>query len=408
MTPNERIMLDMAALYQNFKIAKSGLAGVLNVLDQMEVYVEPDILPRDWQVIDFPSGANKKLADVKGAPRLIISQFINDFGDLFLRAKDEDGEQEDMGGDIPCDPEPEIEPEIKPEQIPVICPDKVSEPVEDKDPDPIDNLRKSGFTVDDFVEEAKVIPEPEIVHEPVKVSEPVKQGNKVAQVTGNKPAPKNSKKAVTATVPNNTVSLAMPLDIRAIQIEELTIEDIRKYVNIHATTQEAGMFVRLCQARGLNPFLSEAHLIKYSPTEKATFVTGKECYTRRAELNKHVKGWKAGIIVRLKATDELRSGPVERREGAFKLPEEELLGGWAEATRDDKDYVFKYEVTLSEFIGKKKDGSTSKMWLEKPCTMIRKDAIVGVLREACPAEFSGLYDAVEMSGEVIDAVYSVE
>lgn len=37
--------------------------------------------------------------------------------------------------------------------------------------------------------------------------------------------------------------------------------------------------------------------------------------------------------------------------------------------------------------------------------MIRKDALVGGLREAAPSEFGGMYDQDEITGGVIEASY---
>ena len=48
------------------------------------------------------------------------------------------------------------------------------------------------------------------------------------------------------------------------------------------------------------------------------------------------------------------------------------------------------EVSLDEYIRKDKNGKPFSMWKEKPATMIRKVALVQVLREAFPNEVGGL------------------
>lgn len=168
---------------------------------------------------------------------------------------------------------------------------------------------------------------------------------------------------------------------------ELTIEDIKSYICQDATDQEAYVFLQLCQARRLNPFLKEAYLIKYGG--KASMVVGKDAFTRRAEEHPAFDGFQAGIIV------EFQNGEIDfAREGTFLKKGEILLGGWAVVHRKDRAHPFKAAVSLEEYGGKK-----GGVWSEKPATMIRKVALVQALREAFPSEFSGMYDSAEMGME---------
>ena len=52
---------------------------------------------------------------------------------------------------------------------------------------------------------------------------------------------------------------------------------------------------------------------------------------------------------------------------------------------------------LSEYAGRKKDGSLTKMWAEKPALMLAKCAEALAWRRAFPQDLSGLYTADEMS-----------
>lgn len=190
-------------------------------------------------------------------------------------------------------------------------------------------------------------------------------------------------------------SIKAPVSVQDLQVKELTTDDIIKYICPNATEPEAYMFLKLCQARNLNPFTGEAYLIKYSKTSKFQMVVGKETFTRRAENNEKFQGFEAGIIVR--AAGEKT---IERREGSFYIyGEEELLGGWAKVWIEGRTKPFVSEVSLSEYIGKKGDGTVSSMWRTKPATMIRKDALVQALREALPSELGGLYDEAEINVE---------
>ncbi len=175
--------------------------------------------------------------------------------------------------------------------------------------------------------------------------------------------------------------------------QELTIETIKKYINPRVTDQEAYVFLQICKARGLNPFVGEVHLIKYKDGEPASIVVGKDAFTKRAEEHETFDGFKAGIIVRHK------DGEIEHREGSAVYPDEELLGGWARVHRKDRSIAFYNEVTLSEYTQYKKNGEVQRFWREKPATMIRKVALVQSLREAFPSDLGGLYDSSEMGVE---------
>jgi len=177
-------------------------------------------------------------------------------------------------------------------------------------------------------------------------------------------------------------------DMTVRQTPELSMEIIKKYICPAATDQEAYMFLQLCKAQGLNPFLKEAYLVKFG-TQAATIITGKDTFTKRADRLPQYDGFKAGIIV-------LSNGAIGHREGSFVVNGEELLGGWAEVFRKDRSQSFRNEVSLKEYARTKADGSLMSNWKSMPATMIRKVALVQSLREAFPDEFGGMYSPEEM------------
>jgi len=196
----------------------------------------------------------------------------------------------------------------------------------------------------------------------------------------------------------------IPVSMQDKQVHDLTPEDIRKYICPLADEKEAFMFLKLCQARGLNPFTKEAYLIKYKQGQPASTVVGKDAFTRRAEINPQFDGYEAGIILRNE------SGDLERREGTFLMKSEVLLGGWAKVYRKDRTYPFVSEVSFDEYAGKKAEYVDNKptgnkvlnsMWEAHGPTMIRKVPLVQSLREAFPGELGGLYDMVEMNTEEV-------
>lgn len=166
---------------------------------------------------------------------------------------------------------------------------------------------------------------------------------------------------------------------------------IKKYLvngNGNASDQEVVMFLNLCKAQKLNPFLREAYLIKYG-SSPATIVTGKEVFTKRARRNKDYAGFEAGVIVQ----DE-ESGNLEYRVGTLVLDGESLVGGWAKI--HIKGYTTPIETTasMSEYC-QTKDGKPMSNWASKPATMIRKVALVQALREAFPEDLQGMYSLEE-------------
>ena len=158
------------------------------------------------------------------------------------------------------------------------------------------------------------------------------------------------------------------------------------------TGQEIMMFLMLCKHQKLNPFLREAYLIKYG-NDKATIVTGKEVFTKRAALSGKCTGWEAGIIVE-------NNGKLDNREGTFMLENENLVGGWAKVHLKDYVVPISSTVSLAEYMRFKRDGTPMANWKSMPATMIRKVALVQALREAFPEDFQGLYSAEEMPVEM--------
>lgn len=172
----------------------------------------------------------------------------------------------------------------------------------------------------------------------------------------------------------------------------LSPETVKKYLvsgdASNVTVQEIVMFMNLCKFQHLNPFLREAYLIKYG-SQPATLVVGKAAFEKRAFRCERYKGFEAGVMV----IDN--NGSLEKRTGTLVLPNEELVGGWAEIYVDGFQLPVTSVVSFSEYAGRKKDGSLNAQWASKPATMIRKVAKVQALREAFPEDFAGMYTAEE-------------
>lgn len=169
----------------------------------------------------------------------------------------------------------------------------------------------------------------------------------------------------------------------------LTQSDVKNFLVTgdadKVTDKEFKLFMELCKAQKLNPFLREAYLIKFG--NDANIITGKDVFLKRARANDSFMGFKAGIIVQSERG-------IEKREGTFYLKgQENLVGGWASIYIKDWDVPFDHTVALSEF------NKGTATWKNMPAIMIRKVALVQALREAFPDDLSQLYAAEEMGSD---------
>jgi hypothetical protein len=127
-------------------------------------------------------------------------------------------------------------------------------------------------------------------------------------------------------------------------------------------------------------------------------VTGKEAFTKRAEAHRHFAGMEAGVII-IKGD----SDPIERV-GTLVLAErgESIVGGWAKVYRTDRTIPFYQTCNFNDF------SANSPLWKKMPGVMIRKVALVSVLREAFPNSFAGMYDSAEMDVDLGDDKQTIE
>ena len=170
---------------------------------------------------------------------------------------------------------------------------------------------------------------------------------------------------------------------------KLSADTVKNFLvsgNGNITDSEAMMFISLCRYQHLNPFLNEAYLVKFgnSPAQQ---IVSKEAFMKRAEQNPHFKGMQAGCIV-------VRNNEVIETKGAFVLPKDELVGGWATVKRDDRDLPITVQISFNEF---SKGQST---WKSMPANMIRKTAIVNCLREAFPNDLGAMYTEEDAQAQV--------
>lgn len=164
--------------------------------------------------------------------------------------------------------------------------------------------------------------------------------------------------------------------------------------NSEVTDQEVVLFMEMCKAQKLNPFVSgEVHLIKFGSTP-AQMVIGYDTYKRRAEDNPDYLYNESGIIVQ-------RGNEIVKKEGACIYPSETLVGGWCKvykARQGTKVSSYK-EVGFGEY------NKGNAIWKEKPCTMIEKVAVSQALRAAFPKEYEGIYTKEELAPAEYSVIY---
>jgi len=177
----------------------------------------------------------------------------------------------------------------------------------------------------------------------------------------------------------------------------VSFNDVKRHICPKASDGEVILFLKACQALGLNPFKKEIYLVKYGE-EPASIIISWESYLKCAEAHPDYEGHEGGLIIQ---TDY---GP-DFREGAFVTEEERerLIGGWARVYRRGRR-PFYYSVHISECRKYTKEGRPTRFWAEMPGTMMRKVALSRALREAFPSIYGGLVSEVEVpEGEVPEA-----
>lgn len=149
---------------------------------------------------------------------------------------------------------------------------------------------------------------------------------------------------------------------------------------------EAKQFMEVSKAYQLNPFKKEIYCVPYGEGKyrKLSIITGYETYIKRAEMSGKLAGWKVWTEGK---GNELRA--------------------IIEIERNDWTKPFKHEVLISEY------RQQTKIWKEKPVTMLKKVVIGQGFRLAFSSDVGGMpYTNDELPQEmteakVIDAVEPV-
>jgi len=179
-------------------------------------------------------------------------------------------------------------------------------------------------------------------------------------------------------------------------LNEKEIELVKKqFFPDSATSQEIEYCMGVAKAFNLNPILKQIYFVprgswfkqqgqKDKWVEKVEPLAGRDSFLTLAH--------RSGAFESIESTTEIRKIPFL---DGTKWTEKDELVGICKVWKKGYKKPFKVEVNYTEYVQKKKDGSATAFWKDKPHTMIKKVAESQCLRKAF--DITGLYDETETS-----------
>ena len=152
----------------------------------------------------------------------------------------------------------------------------------------------------------------------------------------------------------------------------------------NASIQECVLFLKQCQQYGADPFMRDMYIIKYG-SKPASNVTGVGFFQKKAQQNPNFEGF---------TPTEWLSGQIGKWVQCWipSLHGKHPLG--CRVSCHVKGYREKQTFTVNWEENKKETNT----WKGMPSRMLEKVAMVGLLRQTFPADFSGLYIQEEIDG----------
>jgi len=177
------------------------------------------------------------------------------------------------------------------------------------------------------------------------------------------------------------------------QIEIVQKDTLVKWLSIMGNKlekKEQDQFLEIAQAFNLNPFKREIYCTAYGEGQyrQLSIITGYEVYLKRAESTGLLDGYDVKTTGSIKSSD---------------------LKAICTIYRKDRKYPFIWEVPYSEYVQKKKDGTITGFWKDKPETMIKKVAMSQGFRLCFPVEIGGMpYTADELPDNMTKGIENAE
>lgn len=155
---------------------------------------------------------------------------------------------------------------------------------------------------------------------------------------------------------------------------------------------DAVKYMKMCEARRLNPWEGDAFLQGYEGDGgiKFNLITAHQAFLKRAEVSEHYDGKQSGVVVMVKEGDGTE---IELEGDIFNRNRYTLVGGWCKAYRKDRRFPEYKRLDLDTF------STGYSRWKKDPAGMIVKCAEADALRSAFPTVIGGLYLAEELGLE---------
>jgi phage recombination protein Bet len=168
---------------------------------------------------------------------------------------------------------------------------------------------------------------------------------------------------------------------------ELTMEDVRRTIATPTKTgklpsgREIVTFLKLCEFRGLNPYVGDAFLVGYDTKEGPSFssIVSHQAMLKRADAHDKYRGMRSGVILWDK--EALQKVHVE---GDVVPKTEIVIGGWCQVYREDREHNPIIEAAMTAY------NKGFGHWNVDPNWMICKCAQAKSFRSAFPNDLEGM------------------
>ena len=164
---------------------------------------------------------------------------------------------------------------------------------------------------------------------------------------------------------------------------------MKQFFPPNTTPVEMQYCMKVAENFNLNPILKQIYFVPRKSNvngrwvEKVEPLCGRDSFLTLAHRSKKFIG--------LESTSDIEETP--KLDNGKWIIENDLVAT-ATAWRKDCEKPFVVKVKYSEYVQKKRDGTLTKFWLEKPTTMLKKVAESQVLRKAF--DITGLYAEEEI------------
>lgn len=147
------------------------------------------------------------------------------------------------------------------------------------------------------------------------------------------------------------------------------------------TNEQAAGFVKLCQARALNPWEGDAFVVGFDNKDGTTtfnLITAHQAFLKRAEVHPEYDGMESGVTVNV-------DGDIKDVEGDMWVDGSEVIGGWCRVHLKQRKIPMYKRLKLATF------NTNRSRWNVDPAGMIVKCAEADALRSAFPTKLGGMY-----------------